>query len=387
MDIAQRKQKRWITTVFFFLAGILSATWSSRIPDVQQKMKLNDAAWGTVLVALPIGLVTGLLVSSWLVARFGTQKIMVVGSILSSLLLILLGIAGVRFQLMVVLFFVGFTRTIFNIAVNTNSVELQQNYEKPIISTFHGIWSLACFAAAGIGTLMLILNIAPSFHFLFIAIICITVVLFYRNITKDQDHIVPEKRPFLVKPHKILWLLGCIAFCSMLGENAMFDWSINYFDRVIHAPKSLVTIGYTSFIIMMALGRLVGDRVLHKYGHVKVLLINGSLMAAGFLIAVLFPFLIPAAFGFLLIGIGDSIIVPVVYTLAAKYGKMPPAYSIASITLIGYNGFLLGPLIIGSLSEAFGMRWALAFAGLLAFTITVLAFFVNKYVMQENRNA
>src|SRR4051812_15736087 len=116
MDVpGDKKKRRLITTIFFFISGIITASWSSRIPDVQHKLHMNNAVWGTVLFALPAGLVTGLVLSSWLVARFGTQKVMITTSILVAVLLCFLGLSSFRAELMIALFLTGFVRTILNV--------------------------------------------------------------------------------------------------------------------------------------------------------------------------------------------------------------------------------------------------------------------------------
>jgi MFS family permease len=375
--VISREKQRWVTGVFFFLAGILAATWSSRIPDVQHKLALNDAAWGTVLVAMPIGLVAGMLVSSWLVTRFGPKKITIVSCFTACLVLALLGWTNHRIQLMVALFFVGFVRTILNISVNTTSVEVQLLYQKPIISTFHGVWSLACFIAAGIGTLMIIGGYSTGFHFTAVALICLILAIIYRPKGPPLQRIT-ERRPFLVKPDRELWLLGIIAFCAMLAENTMFDWSINYFQRVVTTDRQFSTAGYTSFIVMMSLGRLFGDRLIHAFGQFRMMVINGLLMAAGFLIIALFPSLFLSILGFLMVGLGDSILVPIVYSIAGKSKKMPPAYAIASVTLIGYTGFLSGPLLVGTISDLLNIQWAFGLVGVLAFLVPLMAIVMKK---------
>jgi MFS family permease len=374
-----RKKERWVMAIFFVLAGIIVATWSSRIPEVQHRLQMNDAAWGAVLFAQPVGLIIGLLVSSWLVVRFGSRTVMVVCCIISSGLLCLLGIAYSGGQLMVVLFLFGFFRTIFNLAINTNAIDVQQLYERPIVATFHGLWSLACFVAAAIGTVMIILNIVPALHFVLVAALCIMATFLSRSSHRRQEHLVPQKRPFFVKPDKYLLLLGGITFCVMICENTMFDWSVHYFKNVVHADKKWVTLGYSAFIIAMTLGRLVGDKLIGKYGAIRMLMINGIVMAAGSAVAAWFPFLVPAAIGFLLVGLGDSVIVPIVYTLSAKSTKMETGYAIASVTLIGYAGFLAGPLLTGFISESVGLQWAFAIMCLFSVVITFLALILKKY--------
>lgn len=372
-------KQRWKTGVFFLLSGLIAATWSSRIPEVQKKLELQDAAWGTVLFALPAGLVSGLLLSSWLISRFGTKKIILFAMIISALLLFALGISGRQAQVMIFLFLLGFMRTVLNMSINTHAVVVQQSFARPILSKFHGIWSIACFAAAGIGQLMIILNIIPAIHFTWVSVLVIVAVILNSRSRNNNRHVPPEKRPLLVKPDAYLWLLGGIAFCGMIGENIMFDWSINYFDQVIETDKHYVTLGYICFISMMSIGRLTGDRLVHRYGHLKILFANGILMSAGFFIVALFPQLATAATGCLLIGIGDATIVPVVYSLAAQTSKMPPNYALASVTIVGYCGFLTGPLLMGTVSQNLGMSWGFFIVGIMATGISLLSLRIKKY--------
>lgn len=372
-EMTLRKRERWVTALFFALSGLVSATWSSRIPDVQRNLGLSNGVWGVVLFALPAGLVVGLSGASWLVTRYGTTKIMIGGSVLVSIFLALAGAADSTAMLVPALFFLGFTRTTLNIAMNTRSIAVQRLYDRPIITSFHGIWSLSCFAAAAIGTLLIIYGLEPAYHFMMVGVVVIVIALLFIG-KRNAEAGSTEKRPLFVKPDAYLLILGAIAFCGMLSESAMFDWSVNYFETVVGTKKAFITAGYTAFIIAMAAGRLGGDWLIHKYGVFVLIKVNGLLMAIGFMIAVLFPFLLPAALGFFLVGLGDSVIVPIVYMLAARSKKMLPSYAIASVTMIGYGGFLLGPLIIGLVSEAFSMKWALVFVS----AVSLCIFFLSR---------
>ena len=370
---AYRKKQRFTTFVFFFLSGLITASWASRIPDIQGRLGMNNAQWGTVLFVIPVGLITGLIFSSWLIARYGTRFIMMLSCTGLASALCLSGVVGTGVQLMAVLFLVGVFRTLLNISINTHALQVQKLYEQPILSTFHGVWSLACFVAAGIGTLLIIWGITPALHFLGVALLAIPAIFLFSP-KKGTESIAPlEKRPFFIKPDRYLFTLGCTAFCAMVCEGAMFDWSVNYFEKVVQPGKEWVTAGYTAFIVTMALGRLAGDRVIAAFGPVTVLMTNAALMAAGFTIAALFPYLMPATLRFLIIGIGDSVIVPIIYSLSAQSTKMQPGYALASVTMIGYVGFLIGPLLIGYLSEGIGMQWAFGVVGVFSLLIIILA--------------
>lgn len=381
-----RTKIRYSTAAFFFLSGIISATWASRIPEVQHKFNLSDAQWGGVLFALPVGLVIGLPISSWLIEKFTSARMMTVGGIIFALLLLSLCLAPTVLTLVIFLFCFGLSRSMFTMSLNTNSIEVQNIYQKPIVASFHGVWSLACFCAAAIGTFMISNSINPAIHFGIISIVVITLILLNirkGNIKKDA---ALERKPFFIKPDRYLFILGLITFCTMMCEVTIFDWAVNYFEKVVKADKGMVTLGYTAFIITMTLGRITGDKIIALVGLQKVLLINGIIMSAGFIIAVCFPYLYMAALGFLLIGLGDSIIIPTVYSIAGQSAKMKPTYAIASVTMIGYAGFLSGPLVVGSISQKWGMASAFTLMAVLSFFISVLAIVLSKQKEMDNMN-
>lgn len=376
-ESAGREKQRRIIFVFFFLSGLISATWSSRLPDVQQKLHVNNAAFGTVLASLYAGLFVGLAIASWLVASHGARKIMLITCIASAGLLVLAGLAYSVFSVMSILFLMGFARTIFNLSANTGAIEVQGFYPRPILAGFHGVWSIACFFAGGIGTVMIIAGWSPFWHF---ALISVTVLLALLLLNERPVRLLRgnEPRPFFVRPDRYLFLLGLMALGVMMCEGAMFDWGVHYFEHVVRVKRSLITTGYLSFIIAMASGRLLGDRLMGHFGIYAMLLVNGLLLAAGYFIAASFPLLLPAAAGFLLIGLGDSIMVPMIYLLAARSTKMPAAYSLSIVTLIGYAGFLTGPLFIGNVSQHLGMPVAFYCLSGVSLLIVILSRRVKK---------
>lgn len=361
----------------FFFSGIITSTWSSRIPDIQRQLDLSNAELGAVLFAISAGLVLGLPLSSWLVARYSSTRMMTISTIIFAVSIALLAVAPTVYLLVILLFVFGATRNLVSMAANTNSLEIQSLHQKPIIATFHGIWSMACFVGIAIGAFMISKGISPLWHFLGIAIIIIVAVFIFKR-KEEEPAIAKDKKAFFVKPDRYLLLLGLIAFCVMFCESCMFDWSINYYEKVIQSDKDYVTFGYSSFIIMMTTGRLIGDRFIARFGFTTMLWFNGLLITAGSVVVVIFPFVWLASLGFALIGLGSSIIVPIIYSLGGKTTKMSAGYAIASITVIGYAGFLSSPLIVGSLSDKFGMQNAFGILIFISAAIPVLAIGLQK---------
>jgi len=158
----------------------------------------------------------------------------------------------------------------------------------------------------------------------------------------------------------------------MASEGAMFDWSGVYFQQVVEAPKSLIVLGYVSFMVMMATGRFVGDKLIQQYGRKKMLRISGILISTGLFISVLFPYLATATLGFLIVGLGVSSIVPMVYSSAGRIPNIPPGIALASVSSISFLGFLMGPPLIGYIAEISSLRYSFAVIGLLGFGIAIM---------------
>jgi fucose permease len=278
-------------------------------------------------------------------------------------------------QLAIALYMFGLAGNLNNISINTQGVAAEHLYERPIMASFHGGWSLAGFTGALIGLLMINLKVPPNVHFLIIILLVWTILWFnYPYLVKVKTGASGDepRRKFFSKPDGMLLQLGIIGFCSMASEGAMFDWSGVYFKDVVKAPASLVILGYTSFMIMMAAGRFIADRIISKIGRQKLLQICGLMISAGLFISVLFPYLIPCTLAFMLVGLGVSSIVPTVYSTAGKHTKVPPGIALVTVSSVSFLGFLMGPPLIGYISEIAGLRYSFAVIGIFGMGITLL---------------
>jgi MFS family permease len=364
---------RIAVSTFFFIAGFCFATWASRIPDIQHRLNLNEAQWGSVLFALPVGSMISLPVAGFLITRFSSRNIMFAGALLYAGLLCLMGAVDATWQLVTILFFFGMSGNLINISVNTQGVAVEVLYNRSIMASFHGLWSLAGFIGAAIGTFMVSQTIIPLFHFIIIGclIVALAIVMFRYLLREDVSKQHVEKAFAL--PDKSLLKLGVIAFCSMACEGCMFDWSGIYFRDVVRSPQDLVTLGYTAFMGMMAMGRFVGDWLVTRHGVRRVLQLSGSCIAIGLFAAILFPNIYTATAGFLLTGFGVSSVVPLAYGLAGKSRTMSAGLAIAAVSTVGYLGFLFGPPVIGYIAKAANLRYSFALMALFGSCIIILA--------------
>lgn len=349
MEINQKSltARRIRISLFFFFYGFIFASWASRIPNIQQHLQLSETELGAVLLAMPVGSFITLPFSGLLTSKIGSRKVVIAASSIYCLVLSGIGLADSVWLLTVCLFLFGSSGNMMNIAVNTQALELEKLYNKTIISSFHGMWSVAGLVAAALGTYFIGKAFPVSSHFLLVAgisllcfILCSPYLL--REVLKKQD-----KRPLFTKPDKAFWGLGIIAFCSMICQGAMFDWSGVYFKKVVVAEPAFIGLGYTAFMISMTAIRFITDWLTQRMGFRKIIVCCGIFTTVGLLISVFFPFLLPATIGLLLIGIGVSPGVPLVFSAAGKSKILPAPVAIAAVSSIGMIGLLIGPPIIG----------------------------------------
>jgi len=363
----------------FFMAGLSFASWASRIPAIQQSLHLSEAGLGGVLLAIPTGLMCSLPFTGWIITKIGSRKLLIISIVLYSFFLVGLGAANNIFELLGYLFCYGFAGNSANIAVNTQAVMTERLYEKPIMASFHGIWSMAGFTGAGIGIFMISENINPFHHFIVImALIIAGVIIISRNLKDDGDKIPADEVVVLSIRDRLKLLvpllkLGIIAFCSMLCEGTMFDWSGVYFKKVILAHGGWIGAGYFAFMCTMALGRFTADWFAGKYGLKLTLQLSGSLTAIGLLVAVLFPYLLPGILGFMLVGVGVSSVVPMIYSSAGKTANMSPGVALTAVSTIGFSGFMIGPPLIGFIAGIATLRASFLLIACMGLSVAIIS--------------
>ena len=365
--------------MFYFGMGLSFATWASRIPDIKTALHLTEGDLGSILFALPMGQLVIMPFSGKMVTKFGSHRILIFSLIMYVLSLTNLGLATTALQLSLGLFLFGLFGNLANIAVNTQGVYTEVLFKKTIMSSFHGMWSFAGFTGALVGLGMLALNLTPYHHFLIVGAVVIVMVAFnFKFLVKAKEkmkHKTSEKKKLFTKPDSALIWLGVIGFCSMASEGVMFDWSGVYFKDIVKAPGPLVVLGYTSFMIMMAGGRFLGDGLINKFGRERVMQISGVMISAGLFTALFLPDLIPCTIAFMLVGLGVATIVPTVYSMAGKNPTVPAGEALTIVSSVSFLGFLMGPPVIGHIAQNFGLQFSFAFIGIFG---VLIAFMVSK---------
>ncbi|MEQ9098370.1 MAG: MFS transporter [Imperialibacter sp.] len=370
--ILNKTRLRIAVASIFFVHGLNFSSWAARIPDIQLKLGLSEAALGGVLLVLPLGSLASLPFSGVIIDKLGSRLVVLVATLGYALTLPFLGFSSSVAMLSVGLFIYGFFGNTVNIAVNTQAIGVQTHYGRTIMASFHGTWSLAGFTGAGIGTLMVALGVEPQMHYLImLALVVVILSINYPHTLKEDVNRNTGKFKW-VKPDGTLVKIGLIAMCGMMSEGCMFDWSGVYFKKVVEAPEAWVPLGFSAFMMTMAGGRFISDRLTNRFGIGTVLKASGILIASGLLFAVALPYFATALIGFLLVGFGVSSVVPLAYSVAGKSKTMSAGMALTMVSSISFLGFLLGPPLIGFIAEASSLRASFLFIAVIGSLVAVI---------------
>lgn len=357
----------------FLLSGALFANWVSRIPAVQQRLELGEAELGLALLGSAVGALIAMPLAGAVAARVGSHRVTKYAALAYCAVLPLLAVAPDLTTLALSLMMVGAAGGALNVAMNTQAVAVEKLYRRPIMSSFHAVFSLGGMIGAISGASVAALELSPLLHFTGIAALFAALAL-AASMWLLPDKIAAEAPPLFAKPTKDLLALGVIALCVMLGEGAMADWSAVYLKGTLGAGAGVAAAGYAAFSLAMASGRMAGDRLIQLLGPRTILAAGGLLAAFGLGSALLLAQLIPTFVGLACVGLGFSTIVPVVFSAAGRArGTAPAGVALAAVTTTGYFGFLIGPPLIGFAAELLSLRVALWLVVILSVLIAGLA--------------
>ncbi|SDI36927.1 MFS transporter [Chryseobacterium jejuense] len=370
--------------LLFFAHGLVFSSWASRIPIIKDALSINEAQLGTLLLLMPIGQLSTMMLSGKLISKYGSSRMIKSCFLLYPLFLLLIGLSPSYWMLAAVLFFFGVTGNLCNIAINTQAIEIESVTKRTLLSSYHGAWCFAGLVGALLGLLAINLHI-ETFHHFVLTFILVSLIWLYskNNLTNSIHKAEPQTQSIFKSVNPTLVGLGIIGFLSMAIEGAMFDWSGVYFQTIVKAPQNLIILGYTSFILMMTLGRFVGNRIIEKLGKRMVLQFCGILMSMGLFLSVFLPELWICIIAFMIIGLGASLSVPSVYSTIGKVNTVAPSIALSFVSSISFLGFLIGPPLIGYIAEGFDLRYSF---GLFACFGILLSIMAGKMDIFRNKN-
>lgn len=292
---------------------------------------------------------------------------------LYTLSLILLAGADSFTLLAIFLFIFGACHGSMDVAMNAWAAEVEQTYDKPVMSSFHAMWSLGAGLGALSGFCAVQVHLGVLSHFLIAGGATVVLALSLSWVPWASRRSAPEGKSLFALPSGVLVLVGVMALCGALGEGAVADWSALFLRDVTRVAESTAALGYAVFSVAMVTVRLAGGVVIARFGPVAAARSGGTCAAIGVLLVVVVNQATVALAGFALMGVGYAVIMPLAFSRAANDPNVPPGQAIASVATLGYGGLLIGPPLIGVLASILSLRLAFVVLFPLAVVIVVLA--------------
>lgn len=402
-QLAYPKERiRYAVLSFFLAQGLCFSSWASRIPDVKAMFDVYDVFyWGLVLFLIPVGKFVAIPLAGFLVSRLGS-RIMVQASVFGyALSLFLIGAVSSIYALGACLFFFGVFWNMCDISLNTQGIVIERLFERTIMASFHGGWSLAACLGAVIGFFMIMAGVPPFIHFSVSALLILLIILCGRRYLQDdrvrqfEEVEVKEEKgqketpallSFIRKPELILIQFGLAGLFGLIVESAMFDWSGLYFESVLQVPKSL-QIGFLVFMVMMTVGRFLANWAYGRLGKQRVLQLAGAFIFIGFFVSALLGGVfdnmilkvVVNSLGFMLVGLGISCVVPTIYSLVGAKSHTPIGIALTILSSISFVGSLVAPVLIGAISKAFDLEYAYLVVGVLGLCLFLMTTYCKAF--------
>jgi len=370
---------RAATALLFASYGVILGTWTARIPAIKHGLGLGDGQLSIGLLGFAAGAITGMQLTGRLADRYGAGRIVVPALAVDAALFVSPSWAANLVGLVVALFAFGVAHGTLNIAMNANAVQVERAWRSSIMSSFHAAYSIGGFLGAAIGGLCAYVGLSPRVTFGAVAVLIAGVAVLasqwvYKGQSTADDVVEPSTAGGLTG----VYLLALLAFCCLVGEGAAADWSTVYVRDTLGSSAFFAASAYAAFSIMMMVGRLAGDSQAARFGPVALVRGCGVLAATGLGIALLVNQPVAGVIGFGLFGAGLSCIAPLVFSAAGQRNPDRAGRAIARVASLGWIGFLVGPVAIGSLSEWIGLAAALAVPVVLAAFVALNATALNS---------
>ncbi|MGR3807261.1 MFS transporter [Pasteurella testudinis] len=359
------------TKAVFFLAGFITAAWAAIIPFVKANVQISDGTMGLMLLCLGGGALVGMPIAGGFSAKYGCRRVLISAVCGCALLFPLLIFVSSPLALAVVLVLFGTCLGITDCTMNIQAVMVEKASATPLMSGFHGFYSLGGMCGALVLTALLSLGVNVvvacflTVAFIF-ALLGLCQVGFRRDIAEQQGQL-------FALPKGVVFYIGVVCFVFFLAEGTVLDWSGIFLSEYRAVPNASAGLGVACFSVAMTIGRLLGDRAVSYIGA-KPMMLLGSLTAMfGFLLSLSLDLWQAALVGYSLIGLGCSNIVPILFSATGKQAEMPEALAVTAVSTLGYVGVLAGPALVGLGAEIYSLPTALFFVVGLIFLATLLS--------------
>ena len=372
----------------FFADGIAFGIWAGHIPAFKQKFQLSDSSLSIVLLSVAVGSIFSMPLAGQAVRHFGSRYCIAVSVAFLGLCLASIALAPSLILFVVAALLFGAAKGGVDVSINAQAVVVEKCYGRPIMSSFQALWSVGGLAGGFLTSAALGLGSTPVINLVSISSLILLVdLLYYSHLLHDRSSGEGEREKRFRLPGKALLYLAILTFIALFSEGVLQDWAAVYMRQVVVVPVSVAAIGYAAYSTAMALGRFLGDRVVAFFGERFVMRLSGALIIAGLAAALLVRNPIAAIAGFAVAGLGNSNLVPILFSAAGRDPVLGPGPGIAAVTTVGFFGFLIGPAVIGLMSKFFGLPVALSLVAVLGLITAVFGpAAIRSHALSTKRN-
>lgn len=357
------------TRLLFLVAGYAAGAWAALVPAAKERTGLDEGSLGVVLLCLGIGALVAMPISGSLSTRYGCRAVLTVTGLLLCLTLPALAMVSSPLLLAVVLFAFGAMAGIFDCVMNIQAVIVERGASKPLMSGFHGFYSLGGIVGAAGSSSVMVAGLSP------LGSMVVAAALMLAMLVGAWRHILPygnpaEGPPFAL-PRGMVLFLGMLCFICFLVEGSMLDWSAVFLREQHGMSLEQAGFGFAAFSLTMTAARLTGDRMVARIGRRSIMILGALLAAAGILITALVPSWQIALFGYALVGLGCANIVPVLFTAVGQQTSMPQRVAVPAMSTLGYAGVLAGPAGIGFIAHHSSLQMAFLLVAMLMVIVAI----------------
>jgi MFS family permease len=367
---------RAAVTTIFFLNGAVFSSWYARLPAIQDDIGLGTGALGVALLGAPAGLLAAQPLVGAALARRGSRAAVAAAPVYVPAV-VLPALAGDAVTLFVAVTVVGAVNGTLDIAMNAQGLAVERSERRRIFNSLHAGFSFGAMAGAGLAGAVAALGIAPLPHLIGVAVVGGAAATAVAPSLLDDSGSADPRAPRFARPSARLAALGTIAFCALLAEGAVFDWSGVFLATEAGAAAGIAPLGLAAFSLAMGAGRLAADPATERAGSPGVAATGALCAALGLGLALALAAPAGAVLGFAVMGLGLSAVFPLALRASGLEGPSS-APALAAVSTVGYSGFLLGPPVIGLLAEATSLRSALVLVCALCVLAAALAGHVRE---------
>lgn len=367
---------RRVVSATFFMCGTFIGLWASRIPDIKAATGLSEGWFGVLLLVMALGAFTAFPIAGAFMDRKGPAGVTKMSALATMIAFTLVGISPSVPLLTGALFFAGFAFGSLDVSMNGWGAEVETALERPVMSSFHGLFSLGAGVAAAAGGLAIEFGFGVALHFCLWGLLSVPILVLCWMQPWPQSVGGAEtqgKAPLFAIPKGALLLAGLIALIAALGEAAVTDWAALYQISDLGYSEAIAPTAFTVFSVAMVIMRLAGDRIIAIYGPVPVARVSGFVAFVGGLLLVSGWNIFVVWTGCFVMGLGYAVLFPLAMSRAAADPHMSKGRALASVATLGYGAFLFGPPVLGFIGQLFSLGASFAVVAFLTLIIPFLA--------------